>query len=96
MPGGTPKQSDEVVYIGGATVRRISSSEWDGAGIKDQNDLVWDARNNKRVKVSDLSKSALDFLMTHHPREFAIASEGERPPLPVDQPNPDAPAPNGQ
>lgn len=95
-----PKQSDEIVYIGGATVRKVKAEDWEAAGIKDQADVEWSKPlNSNRVKVGDLSKEALDYLLTHHSREFVVATPGEKAPLPVDQPNPpagDVPAPNGQ
>ena len=99
MPGGnTPKQSDEIVYIGGATVRKIRSEDWEKAGVKDQGEVVWSKRlNRNRVKVSDLNKEAVELLLAD--REFVVAAEGEKAELPVERRNPDnagLPAPNGE
>lgn len=107
MPGGNaPKKSDEVVYIGGATTRRITSAAWEKAGVKGQETVTWSkALNGNRCKVGDLSSDALSLLIETMPREFVVASEGEKAQLPVDQPNPDLnepgdgqnmPAPNGR
>lgn len=107
MPGGNaPKKSDDVVYIGGATTRRITAAQWEKAGVKDQETITWSkSLNRNRCKVGDLSSDALDLLITHMPREFVVANDGEKAKLPVDQPSPDLnepgdganmPAPNGR
>lgn len=106
MPGGNaPKKSDEVAYIGGATVRKITDAEWAAAGVEGQETIIWSkSLNGNRCKVGDLSAEALEVLL-RSPREFVVAAEGEKAPLPVDSTNPDLntpgdgenlPAPNGR
>lgn len=95
MPGGrSTNQGDEVVYIGGATVRKMAASDFEANGVRGGKDLVWDVSNHKRIAVEDLNKGMVDFLVGNHPREFVIAQAGRPAPLPVDQPNTDAP--NGE
>lgn len=98
------KKTDPVVYIGGATRRKITKENWEGAGIKGQDGLVWNVLNNKRCKVEDLTSEALEFLLVNHPGEFVVgepdggallaAKEAQRA---VDQANgtPADAAPNG-
>lgn len=66
------KKSDPVVYIGGATKRRITKSQWEGADIKDQDTVEWGPLNGKRITVGDLSPTALEFLLMNHPGEFVV------------------------
>jgi hypothetical protein len=96
MPGGrsTNQSGDEVVYIGGATVRKMAASDFEANGVKGGKDLVWDASNHKRISVEDLNSGMVDFLVGNHPREFVVAKAGKPAALPVDQPNRDAP--NGE
>ncbi len=107
MPGGNaPRKSDQVVYIGGATSRRITTDQWKAAGIDGQETVSWSKPlNGNRCKVGDLSSEALDLLLNSHGREFVIAKDGEKAELPVDQQSPDlhspgdgenVPAPNGR
>lgn len=56
--------SDVVEYVGGADVRKISKRAWASVGVEDQEAVTWDASNRRRVKTSELSKSALEFLAT--------------------------------
>lgn len=95
MPGGNaPKKSDQVVYIGGATSRRITTEQWKAAGVTGQETLTWNkSLNGNRCAVGELSSEALDFLLQNHSREFVVAAEGEKAQLPVDQQSPDMNAP---
>lgn len=89
MPSGNRSTSDgdELVYIGGATVRKVSAADLENAGIPKGRDLVWDVSNHKRIPVSDLTNAMVDLLLKS-PREFVVAKAGRPAPLPVDQPNP--------
>lgn len=89
MPSGNRSTSDgdELVYIGGATVRKVSVTDFAACGIKNGKDLVWNASNHKRVPVSTLNNAMVDLLLKS-PREFVVAKAGKPAPLPVDQPNP--------
>lgn len=81
----TPKKSDTLVYTGGATTRRITKAEWEKAGIKGQDTVVFDRSNSKTVKVGEVFQNmeALALLLDRHPNEFTVHEDK-------------TPAPNGQ
>lgn len=63
QPSGTEAKEDAVVeYTGTSDVRKISAAEWKAAGVEDQNQVVWDRSNRKKVGVAELNKDALDVL----------------------------------
>lgn len=59
----TPKVTSGkvVVYVGSADVRSIDKAAWDAVGVKDQNKVVWDKKNNFTVPVADLSDAAVAY-----------------------------------
>lgn len=81
----TPKKSDTLVYTGGATTRRITRVEWEAAGIKGQDTVVFDKSNNKTVKIGDAFQNmeALTLLLERDGKEFRVHEDK-------------TPAPNGQ
>jgi len=60
----TPKiESGKVVkYIGGADVVKISASDFTKAGVADQKQVEWSAKNKFTVPAADLNKDALAYL----------------------------------
>lgn len=70
----TPKKSDTLVYTGGATTRKITKAEWEKAGIKGQDAVVFDRSNKKRVKVGDAFQNmeAVALLLGSEPNAWAL------------------------
>lgn len=66
------KKTDELTYIGGATKRVISKTEWQQAGIDGQDDIAWGPLNNRKCKIGDLTTPALELLLMLHPGEFIV------------------------
>jgi hypothetical protein len=54
--GGTIK------YTGDAGVREITKAQWKGAGVEDQDTVVWDASNDYTLPLSKFSKDAVAVL----------------------------------
>lgn len=64
-PAAQEAQVEQVVkYVGGADERSISAADWRSIDVQDQDKVVWNARNRHQVRVSELSKGALDYLAT--------------------------------
>lgn len=71
-------QTDLIVYVGGATTRKISVQEFkDGAGVTAPNDLVWNRQNKHRVPFSEMDQGVLDYLLEEHPAEFKVMKAAE-------------------
>lgn len=51
-----------VQYIGPATRRIISSSDWLAADVKDMPTTEWNFQNGMKVPASKMSSEALDYL----------------------------------
>jgi hypothetical protein len=79
------REEDLVLYVGGADVRQITKSEWEGAGVENQDTVVFNKENNWRVPADELTGDALQLLLDGHKREFN-KNQLEVPP----------PAPNGE
>lgn len=77
MSNNAPKASDVLVYIGGATVRRITSDQWAAAGITGQGTITWSKASNRRCKVGDLTPEAFELLMENHSNEFRVLESNE-------------------
>lgn len=58
----TAKTDAFVEYVGSADVAKISAADWKKAKVEGQEQVVWDADNEHKVKVSDLSADALKVL----------------------------------
>ena len=50
-----------VRYIGTSDSRAITASDWESLGIE-QDDIVWDASNDRTVPIDVISDGALQFL----------------------------------
>src|SRR5687767_13787916 len=51
-----------VRYVGTADVRMITKDEWRGAGVKDQDTVVWNRANRWTVPLEDISDNARPFI----------------------------------
>lgn len=71
-PKPRAKPQRVVKYIGTSDVRSISKAEWSKAGVKGQEDVVWNAENKFQVPASDLSEDALALL---DPAEFKTPTD---------------------
>jgi hypothetical protein len=61
---------DVLIYTGGATERIITEKQWQAAGVEDQGEVVFDAKNNYRMPLDELTGKAAELLLKGHPREF--------------------------
>jgi hypothetical protein len=77
----TPKKSDMLTYVGGATVREITGEQFKAAGVDNQ-DTVQFTPGNRSIKVGDMTREAVELLL-QSPEEFRIDSDK-------------TPAPNGE
>jgi hypothetical protein len=57
-----PQDSENVVYRGQATYRRISVEQWEQAGVMDQGEAIWNTANNFQRPVSWFNEAALEAL----------------------------------
>lgn len=51
-----------VVYAGDASLRVISSADWESLGIKGKDEVRWGFANDFRVPVSEFTKAQMDYL----------------------------------
>ncbi|MGE3487449.1 MAG: hypothetical protein AB7L09_22235 [Nitrospira sp.] len=72
------RKTDVLVYTGGATSWEITREQWVAAGVTDQGSIRFDRRNQKRIRVSDLSDAALEVLMDRHGNEFRVVDTGPK------------------
>ena len=50
-----------VRYIGTATIREITSSQWANVGAKGQKDTYWTRRNGWKIPVEEFNDNALQY-----------------------------------
>jgi len=55
---------DVISYIGVATRRIISKDTWEQIGVKNQDTVEWNRKNNFTIPASALKKAAKDYLET--------------------------------
>jgi hypothetical protein len=72
----TAKDEAVVEYVGTANEAKISAADWRKAGVEAEKleQVVWNAANRKRVKVSDLSADQLAVLRNDD--RFKVPAEG--------------------
>jgi hypothetical protein len=56
------EEPKEVRYVGDAGTREITAAQWKGAGVEDQEGVVWDASNDYTLPASDFTPDALRVL----------------------------------
>lgn len=57
----TEKSKEATIrYTGGASLRQITKTEWEQAGVSDQDTVAWSRSNNFTVKASLLNEAALN------------------------------------
>lgn len=54
--------SENVIYVGTATIRQVTREEWDGAGVANQATVRWFPGNGYSVPLSDLTEAAQNIL----------------------------------
>lgn len=97
------KQTDVLVYTGGARRRTISVEEFKAVNVTAENDLEFTRPHGLRVKVGDAGKEVVEYLLEAHGNEFKLldadtAKEQDEAPVPpgtapVGNGNPPSPLP---
>lgn len=70
-PRRSAQDEDMILYTGGATIREITEAQWKAAGVEDQGTVVFDAKNNWRMPLDELTGPAAQLLLDGHKREFS-------------------------